>query len=529
MNSRQQGRAAQPVLNLWRHAILAVLVAGTVLLGALHATVWSLVDTWLNAETYTHGFLILPISLWLVWQKRAELRLMRPRPAAIVLLLLAATLVLWALAELVGVQVVEQVALVAALILAVWAVVGHRVACYLSFPLLFLFLGVPMGEDLVPSLMEFTATFTVKMLQLTGIPVYREGLHFVIPSGSWSVVEACSGVRYLIASVTLGFLYAYLSYASLWRRLLFIALSAIVPILANGIRAYLIVMIGHLSNMQLAVGIDHLIYGWLFFGLVMLLLFWIGSFWREPHPAPDQAADVIASQAGRTDPVRFYTVAALVGGLSLLTVVATGWLEQRSGSLVATLAAPEGLAGWTRSEGLPAWNWQPQTLQADQQLSATYRRGEQEVAVLAMLYPTQRQDAEAVNSGNQVLGRDSDWRVTDQGQVSVAAAGIPETVNSFELRAGRGALASDARALRVWQWYRLGARSTANSYLGKFYAAMNLLYPGRSDGAYVLLAAMDTPGAAAARQTLGAFAADMGAALDGAFERTVVAGAGPRP
>ena len=57
------------------------------------------------------------------------------------------------------------------------------------------------------------------------------------------------------------------------------------PIVANWLRAYMIVMIGHLSNNKLAVGVDHIIYGWVFFGLVMLLLFWVGSFWQEsPRP-----------------------------------------------------------------------------------------------------------------------------------------------------------------------------------------------------------------------------------------------------
>jgi exosortase len=69
-------------------------------------------------------------------------------------------------------------------------------------------------------------------------------------------VEACSGVRYLISSVTLGCLYAYLTYQSTKKRLLFIAVSIVVPIIANGLRAYMIVMIGHLSGMELATGGD---------------------------------------------------------------------------------------------------------------------------------------------------------------------------------------------------------------------------------------------------------------------------------
>jgi hypothetical protein len=45
-----------------------------------------------------------------------------------------------------------------------------------------------------------------------GHPGLPRGLQFVIPSGSWSVIEACSGVRYLIASFMVGALFAYLNY-----------------------------------------------------------------------------------------------------------------------------------------------------------------------------------------------------------------------------------------------------------------------------------------------------------------------------
>ena len=151
------------------------------------------------------------------------------------------------------------------------AILGREVAKAIMFPLGFLLLGVPMGEALIPPLMEWTADFTVAALQLSGIPVFREGLLFRDPSGNWSIVEGCSGVRYLIASFTVGVLFAYLSYRRAWKRLLFAAMSIIVPIIANGLRAYLIVMIAHLSNNQLAHGVDHFIYGWVFFGLVMLL------------------------------------------------------------------------------------------------------------------------------------------------------------------------------------------------------------------------------------------------------------------
>ncbi|UUZ51375.1 exosortase [Massilia sp. B-10] len=117
----------------------------------------------------------------------------------------------------------------------------------------------------------------------------RNGTHFELPTGNWSVVEACSGVRYLISSVTIGCLYAYLTYRSKLRRAVFIAASIVVPVIANGLRAYMIVMIGHTSNMALATGVDHLIYGWIFFGIVMFIMFWIGSYWRQDTDAESAA------------------------------------------------------------------------------------------------------------------------------------------------------------------------------------------------------------------------------------------------
>ena len=107
--------------------------------------------------------------------------------------------------------------------------------------------------------------------------VLREGTTFAIPTGRWSVIEECSGINYLIASVAIGTLYAYLTFRSLTRRLAFIALSVAVPLVANGVRVYLIVIAAHLSNNSFGAGVDHLVLGWVLYGAVLLALFWIGS------------------------------------------------------------------------------------------------------------------------------------------------------------------------------------------------------------------------------------------------------------
>ena len=133
-----------------------------------------------------------------------------PQPNLLALLVLGGLGFCWLLATLASVQVFEQFFLIAMIPAAVWAILGNRMVWALAFPLAYLLLAVPFGDALILPLIDFTADFTVTALQLTGIPVYREGSFFSIPSGNWSVVEACSGLRYLIASFTLGTLYAYL-------------------------------------------------------------------------------------------------------------------------------------------------------------------------------------------------------------------------------------------------------------------------------------------------------------------------------
>ena len=121
----------------------------------------------------------------------------------------------WLLGELGTVNAVSQFAFVAMLVLAVPTVIGTRAARRIAFPLAFLFFAVPVGR--VPDAAADGVDrrhHRARRSGSRGIPVYREGQNFIIPSGNWSVVEACSGVRYLIASLVIGTLYAYLTYRS---------------------------------------------------------------------------------------------------------------------------------------------------------------------------------------------------------------------------------------------------------------------------------------------------------------------------
>lgn len=468
-------------------AALLTLATVTVILIAYHETTWSMVSIWERSDTFAHGFLIFPFSAYLIWSQRKHLSTLFPQPNPLALLVLGGLGFSWLLATLASVQVFEQLLLITMIPAVVWAILGNRMVWALAFPLAYLLLAVPFGEALISPLIDFTADFTVQALQLTGIPVYREGSFFTIPSGNWSVVEACSGLRYLIASFTLGTLYAYLTYRSLKRRLTFIAFSVIVPIIANGIRAYLIVMTGHLSDMQLAVGVDHLVYGWVFFGFVMLLLFWIGSYWREDD---GEYENVTADQRPEPGLKPHSNVSLKSTLLSAGAVLAIAFIWPAYATYLKNVI-PHSTELDIQIPGVPEkWqvipgeisNWQPIYVGAATQLRQHYRNSNRSVDLYISYYRDQQQGAELINSRNILVPEaGSQWHNIKEEKRRISLGSQQETVNQNQLHA------SSAKLL-VWRWYWLGEETTANPYLAKIILAKNKLLGRGDDGAEIIIA-----------------------------------------
>jgi len=242
---------------------------------------------WSRSDTFAHGYFILPISLWLLWRDKANLLASTVQSTWLPLPLLAISLFVGLFAYAADINVLSQLSAVTSLIFLLWVLVGNQLAWRYKFPLAYLLFAVPMGENLIPWLQDVTAWFTVFFLKLNGIPVYVDGLYIQIPTGMFEVAVACSGIRYLIASAAVGALYGHLTYTKTHKQIIFFIFALTLPILANGIRAYGIVAIAYYSDMEYATGADHLVYGWLFFGLIIMLMFWIGGFFADEEPAAD--------------------------------------------------------------------------------------------------------------------------------------------------------------------------------------------------------------------------------------------------
>ena len=485
----------------WRGPGLAWLALLLVLLVQYRATAAGMVAIWLRSETFTHAFVVPPIALWLVWRQRQRLADLLPRPQYLMLAPMALLAMLWLAGELVAANSISQLAFTAMLVVSVPLVLGLPVARALAFPLVFLFFAVPIGDFLTPYMMQWTADFTVQALRLSGIPVFREGLPFVIPSGNWSVVEACSGLRYLMASFMVGSLFAYLNYQTPWRRWAFVAVSIAMPIVANWLRAYMIVMLGHLSDNVIATGADHLVYGWVFFGIVIMAMFFVGARWAEPELAYQRAGAgpgrALSDAAVPSTSGSAWPVALLAVGIFMMPPLLLQRLALDDAHAAPRLSLPDTLAGAWRADDAAASGWRPILAGASAQAQRQYSTGAGAVGLHIAYYRDQNAERKLVTSSNLLVQvEDPQWNVLATARHALRPDGAAEiTVNTAEIlsNVAPNALAKRQR-LQVWQWYWVGGQLTRSDLVAKLLAAWQRLSGQGDESASVFLYTLEPLG-----------------------------------
>lgn len=471
-----------PFRESWRAAWWVYGVGFAAIIALFWETVADTAATWYDDAAYNHGFLILPICAYLIWIRRSELAQLAPRPCWWGLVIVAGAGFGWLLGELGAVRIVQQFSVVGLMEGLFLTVFGWRIAWLLRFALFYLFLAIPFGQFMVPWLQDFTAEFAAAAVRLFGVPVFMDGLFISIPEGNFVVAEACAGVRFLIATLALGFLFAHLTYKSVWRKVIFLVLCFIVPIIANGIRAFAIVMAGHVSNMTVAVGIDHIFYGWVLFAIITLLLLWVGMLFRDREPGQSMKTDDF-----EPDPPGRGAKAGLLAGAAVaclaVTLVAPLYADVIADRVVqsakVTVPVPEVGGGWRYLPGYRD-SWRPQFPHADTVRIASYGKGKQTVHLAIAYFAHQRQGAEAVYFGN-VPYDEKNWSRAGGGTAQAPVDGTERTVAMTRMvYHGTGRV--------VWHWYWIGGHHTASGLMGKLFEVRAKLLGGEQAGAYIAVA-----------------------------------------
>lgn len=321
----------------WRHVALSLGLGVTLLSVVFNNEILAAVKTWAASTAYNHCFLIIPIALYLLWDRRSDFVGIAPQPMPIMLLLGVPLALLWLVSERLGIMEGRQLVALSFIELLFLAVLGRHMWWGMAGPLLYLYFLVPFGEFLTPRLQDITTWFIRHGLETVGVPAFIDGYIIEIPQGTFLVAEACAGLRFLIASIAFGCLYALMMYRGPVRRALFIIASVIVPVIANGVRGFGIVYLGYLLDSAQAAAADHIIYGWVFFSLVIMLLIALGLPFRQDQIV---ARAVTLCDGAKASPSSMRAALAVALGVAGIAAITPAIATSLTGVTPAQIASP---------------------------------------------------------------------------------------------------------------------------------------------------------------------------------------------
>jgi exosortase A len=404
----------------WRRPLLHLVLGWAGLLVLFAPVLADMLHQFWNSSTYNHNLFVPLIVGWLAQLRAPELAKLTPQAWWPGLPLLAGTLFLWLLGEVSGTAIITHFALVFAMQAMVLLLLGPRVVRGLLFPLAYALFMVPVGDELVPTLQMITAHLTIDFTHWSGIPARIDGVFIATPAGLFEVAEACSGVKFLVAMVALGALAAHVCFVSPLYRTLFMAAAVMLPVFANGVRAWGTIYIAQSQGVEFAAGFDHIFYGWIFFALVMaLLLLCAWPFFDRPREdlfidgeALAEAPLYTALEAFSAPSGRCLVVALL------LSIGFVGWAahaRQVAAPMPQQIDLPH-VAGWRLVQmGDGPW-WEPRAAGADHRLLGSYITADgARVEVFYALYRNQENGREAGGFGEGALMPDSGWSWQEPG------------------------------------------------------------------------------------------------------------------
>jgi len=324
---------------------------GIVLLALLICWLWAwasisqhIAGLWWHNEIFQYGLLVPLVSLWLITQRFDDIRHMVPQLSWRGAIVFGAAAMLNIVSMLLDASIIGHIGLLLGISAAVWMMLGDHIARMIKFPLFFLLMAVPFGVELIPNLQVFTARITLLLLDITGVNYSAEGVIITLSSGIYRVARACAGVQFFMASVVLSVLLAHLTFST-WRgRILMVVSGLVIPICANALRVASILLIGELTDSNFAEGVDHIVYGWVFLSVVLVLVIATAySLGGGPKFEPESGASYEHGPRSLRAPLfnMLAVICAVVFGLGLGLVVVE---PKPTGQNCTKITAPNQLA-----------------------------------------------------------------------------------------------------------------------------------------------------------------------------------------
>ncbi|MDN3517208.1 EpsI family protein [Aquisalimonas lutea] len=378
---------------------------------------WLLFD-----QAYSHGFFVFGLSLFLLYRVFRDRRF-GLNPSVLGVLLAALTSLSITLANVVNVQILQQLGVVFLWWAVIVALLGWRAGWHLALPIGFIYYAIPVWNVLTEPLVYAAVEVNQFLLGFRGIHFRVDGAFIhLLDVGIFEVGDACSGLRYLVIALTLATLFSALNFTRVREWLILHATAIAMGLLVNWVRIFVIILVGYETEMQSGLVDNHELFGWILFVVVLVPFFFIANRLMHRSPVQSPISDPTANARRSSNPLgRSAIVSALLvfvvaGPMTYLGVSA----QPASGD--TRINPPESIGGWKLHDNVPRSAWRPQMHGADRTVTATYTNDGNHLDLGIWYYATQTQGSELVQYNNRLYDS-GEWRVREHSSEEVNGGG----------------------------------------------------------------------------------------------------------
>ncbi len=469
-----------------------------------------LFSRWFGTDDYSHGIFVPLISAFLIWRSRNRLLQVPREKSWWGLGVITAGLFLYVVGELSTLFVVLHASLWIVMVGLAVTLLGIRGTRTIAFPLGYLLTAIPLPTffyaGLSSQLQLWSSSLGVGCLQLVGVMAFQEGNVIDLGPVQLQVVEACSGIRYLLPLSSLALLCAYSFKDQMWKRAVLVLSAIPISILTNGFRIGMIGVLVELYGKGAAEGFYHLFEGWVVFmvsfGLLLMEMKLLGKLgvsvpqqsWSERLTLRHQELDAGRKVGLENTPGNIFSPGpaylcsvALFAPFTLFSTTVMD-REEVSPPRTAFVDFPMQIDGW-RGEPAPLEQQYIDALRFDDYVLADYRWGTQHpVNFYAAYYRSQRKGQSAHSPQSCLPG--GGWEIGSLTQQELSmSSGVIEP-----LRVNRAVIQKGEQKQIVLYWFKQRDRNLTDEYLVKWYLLWDAFSRQRTDGALVRLASLVGPG-----------------------------------
>ncbi len=423
---------------------------------------------WVDSYTYTHGYLTLAISLYLLSKLPMRQILLTAKPNVFILFSLLLAIFAMLVASAGDIKTLQLLLLPILFLLSLGTYFGWKNTKLMTFPVLLLLFAAPIWDDFSPLFQIITVSVNQFLLWVFDIPAQIQGLYITLPVGTFFVAGGCSGVKYILVGLFLSSVYSYLFLTTIKQKVTLILISLALSMFSNWVRVFGIIIAGYWTDMESPLVKDHEWWGWVIFTLFTLLPLYFISHKIESRNTTTKADKRHPEQKETTTTIRLVTVPFIV--IFILSLPALLLHSDETPATATTIQPPLKQSNWLGPlfEKTP---WGPYFIEPDTHISSGYIKNGNKVHLDLIHYQHQSQGKELIYFKNKNFNDDMFSLVqTSDIDTGLQTGSVKQLI--LENDKGEGVV--------VWYWYLINGKAYTHPLKAKLAGSINRIFGNRA-------------------------------------------------